>query len=344
MSDYDLIVIGGGPAGAAAAITACRDGLSVLVLESAGGRRFRPGETLAPGTVALLADLLGREALARLPGLAYHAIVTHDRRGVRAHRDRFATPGMHFLRADLDQALLLAAARAGAQVQYASPASSLHVSHDHSIVSGPRIRAGARMLLDCSGRSRWLSRQLGLPFIALSHPLEVRYGYAPCACTAPPQFRTDAMGWHWSAAIGQGQSVDCRMRFDGAPSGGPRRSDGTWAIAAQLASPHFLLAGDAACSVDPAAAHGVLRALVSGQRAARAAAAFLDGAPGDPLLDYCDLLTHWFFNDCCTLHAYYRVHSGLPDPVGYQARRQHFLGSFDDFTRAGDSAVGAAVC
>lgn len=199
------------------------------------------------------------------------------------------------------------------------------------------------MLVDCSGSTRWLSRQLGIALIPLSHPLEVAFGYADSSSKEVPQFRTDAIGWHWLADIGQGKRVDCRMRFDGARSSGPRRSDCTWTIAAQLASPHFLLAGDAACTVDPAAAHGVLRALVSGHRAAQTAAAWLSGAPGDPLLDYCRQLGHWFFTDCSRLDEYYRLNSGLPDPVGYQARRQHFFGGIGDFTRTGGSAVGTAM-
>jgi flavin-dependent dehydrogenase len=113
MSDYELIIIGGGPAGATASITALRDGMSVLIFESAGKRRFRPGETLAPGTVNFIGNLFGHDVLMSLPGLAYHDIVTRDRRGERSHADDFSTPGMHFLRADLDEALLRAAVRGG---------------------------------------------------------------------------------------------------------------------------------------------------------------------------------------------------------------------------------------
>jgi len=62
-ADYDLIVIGGGPAGASAAITAARAGARVLLLERGRLPRQRVcGEFVSAESLDLLAGLLGRTA------------------------------------------------------------------------------------------------------------------------------------------------------------------------------------------------------------------------------------------------------------------------------------------
>lgn len=54
---YDVLVIGAGPAGSAAAIRACAAGLSVLVVEKSTFPRFRIGESLLPQGNNLLREL-----------------------------------------------------------------------------------------------------------------------------------------------------------------------------------------------------------------------------------------------------------------------------------------------
>src|SRR5690348_6454788 len=69
---YDLIVIGGGPAGAAAAITGARRGARVLLLERSRYPRHKVcGEFVSPESLSLLASLLhgtgGEELLRQAP-------------------------------------------------------------------------------------------------------------------------------------------------------------------------------------------------------------------------------------------------------------------------------------
>ncbi|MBV8955718.1 MAG: FAD-dependent oxidoreductase, partial [Solirubrobacterales bacterium] len=49
----DVVVVGGGPAGTAAAAALSTEGLSVELLSAPRGRRPAPGESLPPGTDGL---------------------------------------------------------------------------------------------------------------------------------------------------------------------------------------------------------------------------------------------------------------------------------------------------
>ena len=72
--DADVVVVGGGPAGSAAAIACATRGLSVVLCERERPGRDRPGETLHPGIEPLLgqlgiADRLAEAVGARHPGI-----------------------------------------------------------------------------------------------------------------------------------------------------------------------------------------------------------------------------------------------------------------------------------
>ncbi|MCP5548388.1 MAG: FAD-dependent oxidoreductase [Akkermansiaceae bacterium] len=55
--DYDVVIIGGGPAGASAATTLAKAGRRVLVLEKARFPRFHIGESLLPYNRAVFEEL-----------------------------------------------------------------------------------------------------------------------------------------------------------------------------------------------------------------------------------------------------------------------------------------------
>src|SRR6185295_4294054 len=70
--EADVVVVGGGPAGSAAAIACAARGLRVVLCERAPPGRDRPGETLHPGIEKLFAQLGIAGRLAPLIG-ARHA-------------------------------------------------------------------------------------------------------------------------------------------------------------------------------------------------------------------------------------------------------------------------------
>ena len=120
--DADLIVVGAGPAGTAAAITARRRGLEVLMLDKATFPRDKTcGDGLTTGALRHLEEL--GLPLAALPSLAVvHEAVLVAPRGRRVSLP-FPPDGLHAAvvpRLELDAALLALARAAGATVREAS--------------------------------------------------------------------------------------------------------------------------------------------------------------------------------------------------------------------------------
>ena len=110
---YDLIVIGGGPGGTSAAITAAREGWRVLILERGRFPRHKVcGEFVSTESLALLKWLLGnsqQDLLQRALTLSESRLLL-DRHVVRVPID---PPAASIARYDLDLALWNAAKNAG---------------------------------------------------------------------------------------------------------------------------------------------------------------------------------------------------------------------------------------
>ncbi len=141
MSRYDVAVIGGGPAGAAAAIRAARGGARVLVVEKGQqGRDKICGDGLTPRAVAALAELdVALDGAHRIAGL--RMIAGRQVRQLPWGRDgaggRFPAYGAVWPRRRLDAALIDAAAEAGAEVRFG--ATALPVLADDGRVTGVEV-------------------------------------------------------------------------------------------------------------------------------------------------------------------------------------------------------------
>src|SRR6185369_14780456 len=119
-----------------------------------------------------------------------------------------------------------------------------------------------------------------------------RYGYCYGNCREAedaPIFSGTDDGWNWIARLGPRHYAWTALRFDGAPpsipesvrglrpAGPVRGADVTWRIVSACAGPGYFITGDAASVMDPAASHGVIKALMSGILAADLAARVAEG-------------------------------------------------------------------
>jgi len=173
-SDYDAIVIGGGPSGCSYAITLARRGYTVLLLEREKFPRFHIGESLLPYTSDVLAQLglLERVGEAGFPiktGLELSGSVRLLRRVALADiGDGYRDWTFQVERADFDKILLDAASEEpNATVLEEARVNKLLFSGER--VVGVRYTrddrqesATARFIVDASGRAGVVVRALNL--------------------------------------------------------------------------------------------------------------------------------------------------------------------------------------
>ena len=122
---YDLVVIGGGPAGSVLANLVAGAGHSVLLLERESGPRYRVGESLLPATICDLAPLLGADAALEAADFVLKRGATFswgDRpdepwRLAFGPGEAAARTALNVDRASFDAILLDAAAKKGAEVR-----------------------------------------------------------------------------------------------------------------------------------------------------------------------------------------------------------------------------------
>lgn len=328
----DVIVIGGGPGGAAAAIACAQRGLSVTLLERDRFDSERPGETMHPGVRPVLEQLgLGPQLADLASGLHEGVEIAWGDAPVRFQPygadEGGPWRGFQVWRQDFDAALLGLATSAGVRVR--QPCAVRHVAVENGRIVSVDTDEGLlhpRLVIDASGRARHLARQLGLSHIQRSPQLIARYGYVTGSCPArdvAPRIVGDHTGWTWTAKIRDGLYQWTRGAFDGAvnddwspeefagmaPLSRTRGADVTWRIADQLAGHNWFLVGDAAATLDPTSARGVLKSILTGMMAAHLSAAVLGGkiTPQQAASGYDAWLNDWFATDVEQMAQFYKL-------------------------------------
>ena len=232
MERWDLIVIGGGPAGTSVAACAARGGLRVLLLEADEHPRVHVGESLLPGIMPIL-ERMGALAEVEAAGFVPKSGTTHWQWGATPRWDLwFADTDAYdhaYLveRARFDEILFHAAGRAGA-VTHTHAAVRAVVWEDGRVV-GVRWRrrgeeveheARARWTVDASGQAALLARQLGLRETIAGLQHQASWAHFEAAGRLPPPREHQALfvaerdHWLWLFPLSPTRASVGMVRLD----------------------------------------------------------------------------------------------------------------------------------
>lgn len=323
---WDVAVVGGGPAGAAAARLLASWGHSVLVLTREVDRRRGLAESLPPSSRKLLAAI-GALAAVEQAGFGRgigNAVWWGDR---EAQLEPYGggARGFQLFRPELDALLQQLAVDAGATVVRGATVTRVAPDGDGShlhygTATGART-ARARFVLDASGRAGVVGRPVRRYESAFRMQALIGVWQRPGGWRLPDEsytiIETCEDGWAWSIPV----AADIRhlvVMVDGTVSQVPRgrtldatyltalarsrQLEGlragatllhTWACDASVysssayAGPSHLLVGDAGACIDPLSSFGVKKALASAWVAAIAVhTAMSDAARRAAALDF----------------------------------------------------------
>ena len=170
MSDheYDVAIIGGGPAGATPAILLAQKGRRVVVLEREKFPRFRIGESLLPYSMGAF-DRLGVREILRQKAMPKNGAEIATACGTRQvkffFKDGFRLKhgdAFQMERAAFDQVLLDRAREVGAEVREGVHVERADLRSDGVTLHTNEGTVRARYVIDGSGRHSILGSQLGL--------------------------------------------------------------------------------------------------------------------------------------------------------------------------------------
>jgi flavin-dependent dehydrogenase len=327
---FDVIIIGGGPAGAAAAITLAVHGISTAIIERSDYSRPRIGETLPPAIRSSLICLgVWHRFLeeGHIESFSIRSAWGGSQPRDSSHIYNPYGSGWHVDRSRFDHMLVTAAVNAGAFLLTQSRITN--ISHDHTLGWQVAIMQQkcsrylhARFLIDASGRTAAIPASIPRLFRIVDRLIGVVRFFARVA-EPYTLIEAEAGGWWYSAPLPHDRLVVAHMTdadlFAGsgcgpcdywachladAPLTLARTGQQTlltehkiFSAASLIRSPicgtDWIAAGDASVAFDPLSGQGVYNALEGGNLAAKAVIARFDGN-NDSFTEYSNWINSLF--------------------------------------------------
>jgi flavin-dependent dehydrogenase len=221
VSTCDVLVIGGGPAGATVAALLAERGRNVTVVEKARHPRFHIGESLLPLNLPLFDRLGVGEEIERIGMLKPGVELVSPWHGAPASLsfsdalDKSFPASYQVRRSEFDQILFRNAARKGAKtiegcrvtdVEFHSAGALVRARQD----DGTDRRWQAKFLVDASGRDTFLANLLGTKRRSRRHNSAAIFGHFAGATRLPGKDEGNISlfwfdhGWFWFIPLADG--------------------------------------------------------------------------------------------------------------------------------------------
>jgi flavin-dependent dehydrogenase len=219
---WDVVVIGGGPAGSTAAALLAQRGFRVRVFEKARHPRFHIGESLLPANLRLFERLGVAEQVREIGMVKLAAEFVSPQHGNQMQRFEFADawdksmPNAYQVRrSELDDILLRNAQAKGAEVSegcrvrdvsFVNGIAAIHAQHD----DGREEHCEARFVVDASGRDTLLANQFKTKRRNDKHNSSALYGHFRGARRNPGSNEGNITvfwfehGWFWFIPLADG--------------------------------------------------------------------------------------------------------------------------------------------